>query len=227
MGKNRDSAPNEEVEERDEEETESKDDTESSSTKDDDESSSQQSDDNDDSSSDESSEDDDEEFDEARARRTIKHLRAREKELKGQVKELRPFKSKAEKAEKDRARKERESMGEVERLTKDSEEAQDTIKELRSENNRLMKREQRRNFLDQTGWDTKQARRLFNALPDLDVEWKTDKDGKTTNMDAIKKAARKYDSDLFGPGSVNGGERDESDAQPADMNTRLKAALGG
>lgn len=170
---------------------------------------------------------DDEEFDEERARQTIKNLRGIEKDLKKQLKELKPYKAKAEKADKDRQRREREAMSVTEKLETERDEAQEQLKEVRSDNNRLVKQLQRMRFLEQSGWDVKTARRAWNSLGDIDVEPKFDKDGKTTNMQAVKRALKEYDSDLFGPGSVNGGGRDESAPDPKDMNVRMKAALGG
>lgn len=171
----------------------------------------------------EESEEEEEEFDEERARRTIKHLRGIEKDLKSQLKELKPFKAKAEKAEKDRQRKEREAMSATERLETERDEAQSELKEARSENGRLLKQLQRMRFLEQTGWDTKTARRAWNSLGDIDAEPKFDKEGKTTNMQAIKRALAQYDGELFGSGKVDGGKRDESEQEPSDINSRIRA----
>jgi chromosome segregation ATPase len=160
----------------------------------------------------EGDDDGDESHDPDRARSTIKNLRAREKTLEKENKRLKDADTELKRIRKERKDAERESMGEVERITSERDELQSRVAELEQEVGRYQTTNRRSNFnstLGRAGLDSKQVRTLWAELDEVGVEpeWEGDN---LKNASAIIKAARKYDGEFYGTGDIDQEAKDKS-----------------
>lgn len=166
-----------------------------------------------------SDEEEDDLFDRERAQATIRTLRQKEKERNQFEKELNRLR-------KDQQKRERKDQSELEQAQSDLKETSDELATLRAENEKYRSRLQRSSFIEQIGFDQKNAIRAWNSLDDAGVEPEFDDKWRLSNKKAVAKALREYDSDLFGAGGGDGGRRSREETEATDMNALIRQGFG-
>ena len=166
-------------------------------------------------------EDDEEEWDPERAKRTIKTLRAREKELDRRAREL----------ERENKRFKRQGQSRDQQLTDDLKEKDEELGTLKSENETMRQDLMRFSFMEQmesAGFTRKQAKYLWKDRDEIGVEPEFDDRRRLTNAKALRRAAKEYDPEMYATGSADGGrrERQGSEVGSGGMNDMIRGAAG-
>lgn len=198
----------------DEEEVEDDPDSDDSAANDDDEEVSPDSDDD---------SDDDEGLDPERLLRTVRNQRKVEKSQKQRIREL----------ERENKQFKRSKQSKDEQLTGDLEERDSRITELEGENQSLRQGVQRSNFLEHAvaaGFTARQARYLYKDRDELGIDVEFDDENRVqTSREAIRKAAKKLDPEMYATGSADGGTREkrgQRESSTGGMNDMIRGAAG-